>query len=605
MTKPPEKSKPVRKLRCAVYTRKSSEEGLEQEFNSLHAQREACESYIASQRSEGWVLVRDQYDDGGISGGTLERPGLQRLINDIEDGLVDVVVVYKIDRLSRSLADFAKLVEVFDRNGVTFVSVTQSFNTTTSRRLRYILDTVGKPEWPGGKVPEDWSELVRKHNDKVASDDNDGSLKWIDERIPPGRDIRCIVSVAMLAEGWDANTVTHIVGLRPFGSQLLCEQVVGRALRRKSYALNEETQMFAEETAKVFGVPFELIPFKVKPVGPQPPQPDPNHIFSVPEKAEYEINFPIVSGYHQSGQFEVHIDWSKVAKVTLDPMKIPQVVELTPLTTPDGSLAAFGPGERPILSLKDWRARFRDQQVAFRLAREICDRWQADNGAEAVPVHQLFPKVAFAAKRFLAEKLDRKGDSRPCDVLLVGEYMQSAIGSLLEAIKMGSATDQGEVAIIPQGAAGRGSTIYVDFHTTKPIYPVTRCHLNAMVADTKKWEQSAAFLLDSHPGVKRWVKNDRLGFTIPYRQRGLLARYIPDFVVVTDRDENVIVEIKGQVTDDADAKAKAAERWVEAVNRLGGHGVWRYLLVEDPGRLGIQLNAFTGRQWDEGPFHLA
>ncbi|MBA4782081.1 MAG: recombinase family protein [Rhizobiales bacterium] len=122
----------VRKLRCAVYTRKSSEEGLEQEFNSLHAQREACEAYIASQRSEGWVLVRDQYDDGGISGGTLERPGLKRLLADIEDGLVDVVVVYKIDRLSRSLADFAKLVEVFDRNDVTFVSVTQSFNTTTS-----------------------------------------------------------------------------------------------------------------------------------------------------------------------------------------------------------------------------------------------------------------------------------------------------------------------------------------------------------------------------------------------------------------------------------------------------------------------------------------
>ena len=122
----------VRKQRCAIYTRKSSEEGLEQEFNSLHAQREACEAFVASQHSEGWVLVRDQYDDGGLSGGTLERPGLQRLMEDIEDGLVDVVVVYKIDRLSRSLADFAKLVEVFDRNGVTFVSVTQAFNTTTS-----------------------------------------------------------------------------------------------------------------------------------------------------------------------------------------------------------------------------------------------------------------------------------------------------------------------------------------------------------------------------------------------------------------------------------------------------------------------------------------
>jgi site-specific DNA recombinase len=122
----------VRKLRCAVYTRKSTEEGLEMEFNSLDAQREACEAYIASQRPEGWSLLADRYDDGGFSGGTLERPALQRLIADIESSRIDIVVVYKIDRLSRSLMDFAKLVEVFDRNSVTFVSVTQSFNTTTS-----------------------------------------------------------------------------------------------------------------------------------------------------------------------------------------------------------------------------------------------------------------------------------------------------------------------------------------------------------------------------------------------------------------------------------------------------------------------------------------
>jgi DNA invertase Pin-like site-specific DNA recombinase len=122
----------TRKCRCAVYTRKSTDEGLEKEFNSLDAQRESCEAYIASQRSEGWVLVHDRYDDGGVSGGTLERPALKRLLADIEAGLVDVVVVYKIDRLSRSLMDFAKLVQIFDQNEVTFVSVTQSFNTTTS-----------------------------------------------------------------------------------------------------------------------------------------------------------------------------------------------------------------------------------------------------------------------------------------------------------------------------------------------------------------------------------------------------------------------------------------------------------------------------------------
>ena len=121
-----------RRLRCAVYTRKSSEEGLDMEFNSLDAQRESCEAYVASQRAEGWVCMRERYDDGGFSGGTLERPGLKALLEDVEAGLVDVIVVYKIDRLSRSLMDFAKLVEAFDRNNVTFVSVTQAFNTTTS-----------------------------------------------------------------------------------------------------------------------------------------------------------------------------------------------------------------------------------------------------------------------------------------------------------------------------------------------------------------------------------------------------------------------------------------------------------------------------------------
>ncbi|MCC6947023.1 MAG: recombinase family protein [Bradyrhizobiaceae bacterium] len=122
----------IRQLRCAIYTRKSSEEGLEQDFNSLHAQREACEAFIKSQRHEGWELIRTAYDDGGFSGGSLERPALQRLLSDIQSGKIDVVVVYKVDRLTRSLADFARIVETFEQQGVSFVSVTQQFNTTTS-----------------------------------------------------------------------------------------------------------------------------------------------------------------------------------------------------------------------------------------------------------------------------------------------------------------------------------------------------------------------------------------------------------------------------------------------------------------------------------------
>ena len=170
-----------RKLRCAVYTRKSSEEGLEQEFNSLHAQREACEAYIASQRSEGWALIREHYDDGGVSGGTLERPGLKLLLEDIEEGLIDVVVVYKIDRLSRSLMDFSRLVEVFDRNSVTFVSVTQSFNTTTSmgRLTLNILLSFAQFE------REVTGERIR---DKIAASRKKGM--WMGGTVPLGYDVK-------------------------------------------------------------------------------------------------------------------------------------------------------------------------------------------------------------------------------------------------------------------------------------------------------------------------------------------------------------------------------------------------------------------------------
>ncbi|MEW5704807.1 MAG: recombinase family protein [Pseudomonadota bacterium] len=181
MTKSPASAKPIRKLRCAVYTRKSTEEGLEMEFNSLDAQREACEAYIASQKAEGWVLYPESYDDGGFSGGTLDRPALKRLLADIEDGRIDVVVVYKIDRLSRSLMDFAKLVEVFDRGGVTFVSVTQSFNTTTSmgRLTLNILLSFAQFE------REVIGERIR---DKIAASRKRGM--WMGGFVPLGYEVR-------------------------------------------------------------------------------------------------------------------------------------------------------------------------------------------------------------------------------------------------------------------------------------------------------------------------------------------------------------------------------------------------------------------------------
>ncbi|TPG58030.1 recombinase family protein [Roseomonas nepalensis] len=189
---------PVRRLRCAVYTRKSTDEGLDREFNTLDAQRAACEAYVLSQRAEGWTLVGDRYDDGGFSGGTLERPALQRLLRDIEQGGVDVVVVYKIDRLSRSLMDFSRLVEAFEAHGVTFVSITQSFNTTTSmgRLTLNILLSFAQFE------REVIGERIR---DKFAASRARGM--WMGGHVPLGYDVR---ERKLLVNDVEATTVRRV-----------------------------------------------------------------------------------------------------------------------------------------------------------------------------------------------------------------------------------------------------------------------------------------------------------------------------------------------------------------------------------------------------------
>ena len=175
------KTSPPRKLRCAIYTRVSTDAGLEQEFNSLDAQREAAQAYVKSQAHEGWILNRDRYDDGGYSGGSLERPAMQKLLADIKERRIDVVVVYKVDRLTRSLADFAKLVELFDGHGVAFVSVTQSFNTTTSmgRLTLNILLSFAQFE------REVTGERIR---DKIAASKKKGI--WVGGVVPLGYQVR-------------------------------------------------------------------------------------------------------------------------------------------------------------------------------------------------------------------------------------------------------------------------------------------------------------------------------------------------------------------------------------------------------------------------------
>jgi site-specific DNA recombinase len=208
----------VKLFRCAVYTRKSSEEGLEQEFNSLHAQREACESYIKSQKHEGWRLVDAAYDDGGISGGTMERPGLKQLLADIAADRIDIVLVYKVDRLTRALNDFAKMVEVFDKHKVSFVSVTQQFNTTTSmgRLTLNVLLSFAQFE------REVTSERIR---DKLLASAKKGI--WIDGPLPLGYGVK---DRKLFIKPEEAERVRHIYTRY---LELGCVRLLQRYLERR------------------------------------------------------------------------------------------------------------------------------------------------------------------------------------------------------------------------------------------------------------------------------------------------------------------------------------------------------------------------------------
>jgi type III restriction enzyme len=434
--------------------------------------------------------------------------------------------------------------------------------------LRFTLDTVGKTAWPTDRVgrsiyPEGFEALATKRGAPLH---------------PPGRDIRCIVSVGMLTEGWDCNTVTHIVGLRPFMSQLLCEQVVGRGLRRRTYEVDDNGRM-TEEVAKVFGVPFQVIPFKANPAGaPRPPRPT-HRVRALPERAQLEITFPRVEGYLPAIRNRVSVDWKNVAPLFLDPGTIPPEVEVkASLPTNTGRPSLLGPGRLERVDLSPFRQGRREQSLAFEMAADLT-RTYVEGGASEAPAHVLFPQLARMVQRYIAEKVIPVKPAERIDLFL-SPYYGWAIERLSQAIRPD--TSAGEAPEVPRYEANRdpGSTRDVDFATSRDVREVVKSHLNYVVADTKRWEQSAAYILDTHPEVEAFVKNAGLGFAIPYLNNGQKHEFQPDFIV---RFRNrpgfhLILETKG-FDPLADVKKAAAERWVAAVNADSRFGTWQFALA--------------------------
>lgn len=414
----------------------------------------------------------------------------------------------------------------------------------------------------------------------------------------PGEHVRCVVSVQMLTEGWDANNVTHILGLRAFGSQLLCEQVVGRGLRRMDYTPDPATGLLTEEYADVYGVPFSVIPFKGRESGNSAVDEGPkNHVRSLPERSQYALRFPIVEGFVVALRKNlIRADVDSIERIVLQPDQHPTAVFVKPQVghqtgTPDIS-GGF------VLEEQNRQAFYDSthlQTITFEIAREIV--WRLTQ-SEAVPSklgllsrHQLFPQVY----RIVADYVGRRVSARGCDMRELGleTYMLRTVERILSAIEPDQLSGDPPILPVLNRSQPIGDTGRVNFKTTRPCVPTVKSQIDQVVADTGSWEQAAVFRLEQSPLVTAYARNDHLELSIPYEFLSVSHAYYPDFLVKLSNGISVLLEIKGEESEQDRAKHQAAKRWIRAVNHWGREGQWSLVVCRDPQRLIEQLAAVT------------
>ena len=485
---------------------------------------------------------------------------------------------------SAGLADFRNKDGVINtiRVDSTVMSETDSGEAKSDLNawMRFTLDTVGRLYWPRDRqaspiYPEGFVALAEKLDKPLH---------------PPGRDVRAIISVGMLTEGWDCSTVTHIVGLRPFMSQLLCEQVVGRGLRRASYETEGEgdAERLGEEVAQVFGVPFQVVPFKANKGGVPKPPVRTWRVRALPERAELEIKFPRVEGFVFEPSSEVKMDWDNVQALTIDPTQIPPEVQMKAgLPTNQGRPTLYGPGKLDMASLTAYREEHRLQTRIAEAAKELVKAYMSQSNEATSSVHPalLYPQFVKLIQRFVSTKVNAHCPATKADVFLAPYY-----GWMVERFLAGMTPAEGSVERIRvEQHRGPGTTADVEYATRKEPFAVLKSHVNFVVPDSQ-WERVAAYSLDTHPAVHSFVKNSGLGFAIPYVHSGQGHDYLPDFVVRLEgqEDRHVIFETKGY-DDRLEEKKSAAQRWVSAVNRDGRYGSWSYVLLQDRAKIAEEI----------------
>ena len=421
----------------------------------------------------------------------------------------------------------------------------------------------------------------------------------------PGEQVRCVISVQMLTEGWDANNVTHILGLRAFESQLLCEQVVGRGLRRMDYAPDPETGMLTEEYVDVYGIPFSVIPYKGRPKGAKAPQDKPkHHVHAMPERKDLEIRFPIVTGYtFDLKRNLIKADVPSMERLNIEPAQEPTALFIMPKVGYEiGQPTLFGPGDFEVQDRSAFYESSHIQKIKFQIARRVVDgllgftesgRTEGnDNGVNTLTSrHSLFPQVYRYVDEYIATKIDFSGVNH-CELGL-GRYMKLVADRLMNAIYPDD--EQAEPPLLPilDRYNPIGTTADVDFKTVQPVHDTAKSHLNQVTVDTKTWESAAAFRLEESAIVESYARNDHLGLNIPYESDDVSHYYEPDFLVRLSSGLTLIVEIKGYQPNIDKAKQDAAKRWVAAVNNWGKIGKWDIHVSRKPQILGQELQMFV------------
>ncbi len=459
------------------------------------------------------------------------------------------------------------------------VMITVANRTETAARIKNAFDKE-RIQIPELCIPEHTvridSKLLKEAetgtgSKKEAAEKLREIVDTVGQKGKPGEQVRNVISVGMLSEGWDAKTVTHILGLRAFSSQLLCEQVVGRGLRRTSYDLQDGTDMFAPEYVNIFGIPFNFLPAEDDGEGTPKPSKPKTQIEALPERAQYRIKWPNIIRLDRVWNPKLTLDWDKIPNLMLDASDTRIRADLAPVI--DGNTDLLKCTE---IDLEKLDRHLRMQRIVFEVAGQLYDTMQAswkNEGTKFALLGQLFnltEKFLKSGKIIIEPNLFVKVSPLRYRIMCVMS-MTKIVQHLWDYIKL-QQTDK-LVPIYDSGKRVRSTADMMTWFTSKPCALTQKSQISYVVCDSG-WEDTEAYILEKNPHVLAYAKNDHLGFRIIYTYNGVVRNYYPDFLIKLDNGKMLILETKGQNSDVVQAKKKALEEWIRAVNDTHEFGVW-------------------------------